>query len=72
MRFKALIDSLLESFLADLGVSTETFLEVVSQNSDELSTFIFQFVAGAEDFTQFRAMMTKSNLTLDDEVCCAV
>lgn len=68
-RFKALIDSLLEQCLAELGVSAEQLESVLtSDHEDELSAFILQFVAAADDFVQFRAMMTKANLQLDQEV----
>mmetsp|Transcript_1667 Transcript_1667/g.3732 ORF Transcript_1667/g.3732 Transcript_1667/m.3732 type:complete len:539 (-) Transcript_1667:759-2375(-) len=73
-QFKKLVDELLTDFLAELGVSPETFFDIVSseQNQDKLTSFVVQTILTVDDFLMFKAMMVKRNVDLTNQVLAAV
>lgn len=67
--FKQLVDSLLTEFIEELGVSPETFYEVMNaQGQDKLTSFVLQTILTVDDFTLFKAMMVKRNIDLTNQV----
>eukprot|EP00744_Colponema_vietnamica_P007702 GILI01011057.1.p1 GENE.GILI01011057.1~~GILI01011057.1.p1 ORF type:complete len:391 (+),score=116.49 GILI01011057.1:67-1239(+) len=76
-QFSELVDSLLSTFLEELGVSVEAFVEAVRRNADsgadddtpvsELSNFISEYILALDDFPSFRAMMERKNVEMDLE-----
>ncbi|KAL6757371.1 the ARF-like 2 binding protein BART-domain-containing protein [Haematococcus lacustris] len=72
--FKQLVDNLLTSFLEELGVTAETFYEVVAkeQDKDQLTSFVVQTILTVDDFLMFKAMMVKRNMDLTHQVLDAV
>lgn len=76
-KFSELVDSLLSTFLEELGVSVEAFVEAVKRNNvdvaeadtpaKELSVFISEYILALDDFPSFRAMMEKKNVEMDLE-----
>eukprot|EP00331_Platyophrya_macrostoma_P033400 CAMPEP_0176458672 /NCGR_PEP_ID=MMETSP0127-20121128/32753_1 /TAXON_ID=938130 /ORGANISM="Platyophrya macrostoma, Strain WH" /LENGTH=428 /DNA_ID=CAMNT_0017849327 /DNA_START=23 /DNA_END=1309 /DNA_ORIENTATION=+ len=72
VKFRELIDELLSSFLEQLGVRPEAFVEAVKSNrsnpnADELSHVVLEFLFALDDFPSFRALMEKKNLELELE-----
>ena len=76
--FKNLVDSLLTEFVTDLGVSIDSFYEVIAKEheSDQLTGFVVQTILTVDDFLLFKAMMVKRNIDLTNPVevtaaaCC--
>ncbi|KAG1655502.1 hypothetical protein FOA52_008521 [Chlamydomonas sp. UWO 241] len=67
--FKDLVDALLTEFIEELGVSGETFYEVMNaQGQDKLTGFVVQTILTVDDFTLFKAMMVKRNIDLTNQV----
>ncbi|XP_071490150.1 uncharacterized protein [Diadema antillarum] len=67
-KYEMLVDSLLESFLEDLGINERAFLDVCqafkSKNSQATITVLEQVYA-AQDFETFKVMMTQKNVELE-------
>ncbi|GFH28290.1 ARL2_Bind_BART domain-containing protein, partial [Haematococcus lacustris] len=57
-----------------LGVTAETFYEVVAkeQDKDQLTSFVVQTILTVDDFLMFKAMMVKRNMDLTHQVLDAV
>lgn len=76
-QFCELVDGLLSTFLEELGVSAEAFVEAVKRNgldpeaadspAAELSAFVAEYILALDDFPSFRAMMEKRNVEMDLE-----
>ena len=68
--FKELVDNLLTDFLAEMGVSAETFYEIVSaeKDKDKLTEFVIKTILTVDDFLMFKAMMVKRNIDLTNQV----
>mmetsp|Transcript_39653 Transcript_39653/g.48117 ORF Transcript_39653/g.48117 Transcript_39653/m.48117 type:complete len:434 (-) Transcript_39653:366-1667(-) len=68
-KFKQLVDTLLSDFLAELGVDQSKFVEAVANCANtELNSFVLASILTVDDFVQFKAMMTKRNIDLTNEV----
>lgn len=73
-QFSELVDSLLSTFLEELGVGIEAFVEAIRRTASdadtpasELSAFISEYILALDDFPSFRAMMEKKNVEMDLE-----
>ena len=67
-KFRALVDELLSSFLAELGASPEKFMEAVKAGTcPELSEIITEYIVALDDFRSFRALMEKRNIEMELE-----
>ena len=73
-QFSELVDSLLSTFLEELGVGIEDFVEAIRRTASdadtpasELSAFISEYILALDDFPSFRAMMEKKNVEMDLE-----
>lgn len=73
-QFQQLVDDLLTDFIEELGVSQETFHEIIAreQNKDKLTGFVVQTILTVDDFMLFKAMMVKRNIDLTNQVLAAV
>lgn len=74
MKYKELIESLLENFLADIEMSPDQFAKVMATDSDMTGSAkdtiqnAAKSISAAEDYLLFRSMMTEENLKLEAEV----
>jgi hypothetical protein len=67
-KFREMIDELLSSYLDQLGVSAESFIEAIKCGvNSELSGMVSEFIFALDDFRSFRAMMEKRNVELELE-----
>eukprot|EP00696_Hemimastix_kukwesjijk_P011238 gnl/Hemi2/24116_TR8093_c0_g1_i1.p1 gnl/Hemi2/24116_TR8093_c0_g1~~gnl/Hemi2/24116_TR8093_c0_g1_i1.p1 ORF type:complete len:493 (-),score=200.12 gnl/Hemi2/24116_TR8093_c0_g1_i1:243-1721(-) len=73
-RFIELVDSLLEGFLQDIGVSAMEFYEAcrVGAERDPLNKQVFEMIMAVDDFLAFRTMMVKKNIELEMEALRAI
>lgn len=66
--FRTLVDDLLSSFLEELGVSGEAFIDAIKAGENvELSSMVAEFLFALDDFASFRTLMEKKNLELELE-----
>lgn len=67
--FKALVDDMLLGFIKELGVSPESFYEIIAQqqSNDRLTGFVVQTILTVDDFRLFKAMMVKRNIDLTNQ-----
>jgi hypothetical protein len=66
--FRTLVDDLLSSFLEELGVSGEAFIDAIKAGeNEELSAMVAEFLFALDDFASFRTLMEKKNLELELE-----
>jgi hypothetical protein len=66
--FRTLVDELLSSFLNELGVSGEAFVDAIKAGeNEELSCMVAEFLFALDDFPSFRTLMEKKNLELELE-----
>ena len=68
-KFRVLVDDLLTTFLEELGVSSEQFVEAIKCGGvdPELTAMVSEFIYALDDFPSFRAMMEKRNVELELE-----
>lgn len=66
--FRTLVDNLLSSFLDQLGVSCEAFVDAIKSGAnEELSSIVTEFLYALDDFSSFRTLMEKKNVELELE-----
>lgn len=64
--FCEMVNSLLEGFLADMGITPEEFVIVCQDpNSAALNEFVFNQILAVDDFVSFKKMMVKRTLELN-------
>eukprot|EP00041_Stephanoeca_diplocostata_P019836 m.432237 g.432237 ORF g.432237 m.432237 type:complete len:683 (-) comp21407_c0_seq43:723-2771(-) len=71
MKFKELVESLLENFLSDIEISNDQFAKIMTSDIEierDIMTAAVEILASADDYLLFRALMTQKNLELEAEV----
>ena len=64
--FCDMVNSLLEGFLSEMGISPEEFVKVCqNENAAALNEFVFNQILAVDDFLSFKKMMLKRNLELN-------
>ena len=72
--FRALVEALLESHLAEIGLTPEDFAAVCAQapRGSGLHSAVFEQLLALDDFLTFRALMRKRNKELELEAIRAL
>ena len=63
-----MVDALLTSFLDELGVSPDQFVETVTKSQSRLSATVITCLKAAEDFLKFKTLMVERNIHLNEQV----
>ncbi|KAL0964525.1 hypothetical protein UPYG_G00325170 [Umbra pygmaea] len=65
-QYKDLVEKLLETYMQDVGISEQQFLEACSSSFAKSKTLqtVFQPILATDDFNMFRALMVQKNMEL--------
>ncbi|XP_071833301.1 cilia- and flagella-associated protein 36-like isoform X2 [Apostichopus japonicus] len=67
-KYQMMVETLLDSFISDIGIDSKVFLEACVTHTDkhaQSTTALFEQVHAAEDFSVFKRMMLRKNVELE-------
>lgn len=65
--FKRLVESRLEAYIQDLGISQSDFVMAQQQASKRIHKSLLQQILAVEDFVLFKQMMVNKNIQMNKE-----
>ena len=67
MKFKKLVETQLEAYIQDLGISQQDFLATCGRAAKKLHKSILQQILACDDFLLFKQLMVNRNIAMNKE-----